>query len=53
MLDKLATIDSRYSELERLMSDPEVAADYSRVQELAREMSALRAIGAIAAWLSL
>ena len=47
MLDKLATIDSRYSELERLMSDPEVAADYSRVQELAREMSALRDVAAL------
>ena len=47
MLDKLATIDSRYSELERLMSDPEVAADYARVQELAREMASLRDVAAL------
>ena len=47
MLDKLATIDSRYSELERLMADPEVAADYARVQELAREMASLRDVAAL------
>ena len=47
MLDKLATIDSRYSELERLMSDPEVAADYARVQELAREMAGLKNVAAL------
>ena len=47
MLDKLATIDSRYSELERLMADPEIAVDYSRVQELAREMASLKDVAAL------
>ena len=47
MLDKLATIDSRYSELERLMADPEVAVDYARVQELAREMASLKGVAAL------
>ena len=47
MLDKLATIDSRYSDLERLMADPEVSVDYSRVQELAREMAALKDVAAL------
>ena len=47
MLDKLATIDSRYSDLERLMADPEIAVDYSRVQELAREMASLKDVAAL------
>ncbi len=44
MLDKLESIESRYEELERLMGDPEVALDYERVAEYARERADLEEI---------
>lgn len=42
MLDKLAGIAARYEELERLMGDPEVATNYTRVAEYAQERSDLQ-----------
>ena len=42
MLDKLAGIEARYEELNRLMA--EGAADYSRITEYARERSGLEEI---------
>lgn len=39
--DKLAQIEERYEELERLLANPEVAADYNRVREYAQERSAI------------
>ena len=42
MLDKLAGIASRYDELEQLMADPTVAADYEKVAEYAQERSSLQ-----------
>ena len=44
MLEKLAEVESRYFELERLMGDPEIAADYARIAELAKERSSLQDI---------
>lgn len=44
MLDKLAGIEARYHELERLMGDPEIAMDYERVGELNKERSHLEEI---------
>jgi peptide chain release factor 1 len=44
MLDKLAGIEARYQELERLMSDPEVAKDYEKVAAYAQERSQLQDI---------
>ena len=44
MLEKLAEVESRYAELERLMGDPEIASDYARIAELAKERSSLQAI---------
>ncbi|HEC22009.1 MAG TPA: peptide chain release factor 1 [Chloroflexi bacterium] len=44
MLDKLAGIAARYEELERLMADPAIAADYEKVAEYARERSNLQPI---------
>ena len=44
MLDKLAGIEARYQELERLMGDPEIAMDYERVGELNKERSHLEDI---------
>jgi peptide chain release factor 1 len=39
MLEKLAAVEERYQELERLMADPAVAMDYTKVAEYAQERS--------------
>jgi peptide chain release factor 1 len=44
MLDKLAGIENRYQEIERLMGDPDVAQDYERIAELNKERSDLAPI---------
>ena len=44
MLDKLAGIETRYQELEQLISDPEVVADYTRVVEYSKERASLEDI---------
>lgn len=41
MLEKLAGIEARYDELERLMSDPAVAGDYTKVAEYSKERAGL------------
>jgi peptide chain release factor 1 len=41
MLKKLDKVEARYEELTRLMADPEVAQDYARVAEYAKEQSDL------------
>jgi len=44
MLDKLASIEARYYELERLMSDSATANDYALITEYAKERSSLQEI---------
>jgi peptide chain release factor 1 len=44
MLEKLAQIEERYEELTQLMADPEIAKDYQRVAEYAKERSDLEDI---------
>ena len=44
MLEKLAEVESRYIELEDSMGDPEIAMDFVRVADLARERSSLQEI---------
>ncbi len=44
MLEKLAEVESRYLELEGLMGDPAIAADYEKVAELAKERASLQDI---------
>src|SRR5574341_503470 len=44
MLDKLAGIAARYEEVERLLGDPAVASDYTKVAEYAQERSSLQPI---------
>ena len=39
MLEKLALVEERYEELNRLMADPEVAIDHVRLKELAQEQA--------------
>jgi peptide chain release factor 1 len=44
MLDKLAGIAARYDEIERLLSDPTVSSDYSKVADLSRERNQIEPI---------
>jgi peptide chain release factor 1 len=44
MLEKLAAVEERYNELERLMADPVVAADYVQVAEYAQERAELEPV---------
>jgi peptide chain release factor 1 len=44
MLEKLAGIEARYEELNKLMSDPAVVADYNRLREIGQERSELEPI---------
>ena len=44
MLEKLAGIEARYDELERLMADPDVMSDYAKVAEYAQERASLAEI---------
>jgi peptide chain release factor 1 len=37
MLERLAALEERFEELTRLMSDPEVARDYEKVAEYAKQ----------------
>lgn len=48
MNDRLAAVEQRYEEIEALLADPDVSADYSRVQELAKEQAGLRNLFALA-----
>jgi len=47
MMEKLAGIEARYNELERLMGDPEVAQDYEKVAKYNKERSDLADIVAV------
>jgi peptide chain release factor 1 len=44
MLEKIAKIVERYDEIEQVMADPEVLADYQKLAELAQERSELASI---------
>ena len=44
MLERMRAVEDRSEELDRLMADPEIAADYSRVQDLAKEQAQLREV---------
>ena len=48
MLQGLSSIEHRYEEIERLMADPEVSADYARVQTLAKEHASLKGLASLA-----
>jgi peptide chain release factor 1 len=44
MLEKLAGIEARYEELNKLMSDPDVISDYNRLRDVGQERSELEPI---------
>ena len=47
MLDKLASVEKRYTEIEGLLADPEVSADYSRIQTLVKEQASLKNLASL------
>ena len=49
MLEKLTTVERRYEEIDRLLADPAVSVDYSKVQNLAREQASIRKIASLSA----
>lgn len=42
MLDKLAAIEARYDDIDKLLADPELSSDYSRIEGLVREQASIR-----------
>src|SRR5688500_2565498 len=44
MLEKIATIEERYNELERLISDPANMSDYTKIAEYSKERAGLSEI---------
>ncbi len=44
MFDKLASVEARYNELTEQMAQPDVAADYTRFQQLARELREIEGV---------
>ena len=42
ILSKLTVIEERYEEINRMLADPEVSADYTKIQTLAKEQAGLR-----------
>ena len=48
MLERLDAIEGRYEEIDRLLADPELSADYTRIQSLVREQASIRNIVVLA-----
>ena len=42
MIEKLAEVEKRYDEIERLLADPEVSSEYSRIQSLVKEQALIK-----------
>ena len=47
MLDRLAALERRFDEIEGLLADPEISADYSRIQDLLKEQASMRNVVAL------
>ena len=44
MLERLSSVEEKYEELNKLLTDPEVVADYTKVQQYAKEQSVMREV---------
>ena len=44
MLDRLSSLEDRYEELNKLLSDPETITDYTQIEKYAKEQSAIREV---------
>ena len=47
MLDRLASLERRFDQIEGLLADPEISADYSRIQDLLKEQASMRNLVAL------
>lgn len=48
MIEKLSLIEGRYHEIEMLLSDPEIAGDYNKSQNLVKEHASLKNVANLA-----
>ena len=48
MLERLKAVEERYDSIDRMMSDPDVAVDFTRVQDLAREQAGIKKLVSLA-----
>ena len=48
MLERVKKVEERFDEIDRMMAQPEIAADYTRVEALARERAQLSAVVGVA-----
>ena len=48
MLERMRAVEDRFEELDRMMADPDVASDYTRVREMAKEQANLRNVVSLA-----
>ena len=44
MLERLSSVEEKYEELNKLLADPEVVTDYTKVQQYAKEQSVMREV---------
>ena len=44
MLERLSSVEEKYEELNKLLADPEVVADHTKVQQYAKEQSVMREV---------
>ena len=44
MIDKLAAVEERFDEIDRLLADPTVSSEYSRIESLVREKASIRGL---------
>ncbi|MFL2756672.1 MAG: peptide chain release factor 1 [Dehalococcoidia bacterium] len=44
MLERLSSLEDRYEELNKLLSDPEIVTDYMQIEKYAKEQSAIREV---------
>ena len=47
MIDKLASVEQRYAEIEALLADPGVSSEYTRVEALSKELASLRELASL------
>ena len=45
MINKLDSVERRYDEIEKLLSDPDVLSDHIHVQSLAKEQATMKKCG--------
>ena len=47
MIDKLAAVEERFDEIDRLLADPAVSSEYSRIESLVREKASIQGLASL------